>query len=241
MLFTLQFPKRAAPVVALHTPTARWFARSAWSLPQLAVVVAVWLATVGNLALWRQLMALPEISGGRGLLFGLGFGVWVAALLTALMSLLAWPRVFKVVATVLLLMTASASHYMLAYSVVIDPSMVVNVLHTDARETSDLLSPGLFITLAGVGVLPAWWLWRQPVGTVNWRRMLASNTLLLVASLVVAAAVLVAMFQDFASLMRNHKEVRYLINLFPAVGPHTTAAKLDWEPVSANLECSSNG
>jgi len=22
------------------------------------------------------------------------------------------------------------------------------------------------------------------------------------------------------------------INLFPAVGPHTTAAKLDWEPVS---------
>ena len=212
MPFTLQFPKRAAPVVALHAPASRWFASHRWSLPQLAVLVAVWLATVGNLALWRELMALPEVSGGRGLLFGLGFGVWVAALLTALMSLLAWPRVFKLVATVLLLMTASASHYMLAYSVVIDPSMVVNVLQTDARETSDLLSPGLFITLLGVGVLPAWWLWRQPVGTVNWRRMLAHHTILLVASLVVAAALLVAMFQDFASLMRNHKQVRYLIN-----------------------------
>ena len=31
------------------------------------------------------------------------------------------------------------------------------------------------------------------------------------------------------------------INLFPAVGLHKTAVKLDWKPVSADLECSSNG
>ena len=33
----------------------------------------------------------------------------------------------------------------------------------------------------------------------------------------------------------------YPFILFPAVGLHKTAVKLDWKPVSADLECSSNG
>lgn len=176
------------------------------------MVLAVWLASVGNLALWRHLMALPEVTGGRGVLFGLGFGVWVAAVLTALLSLLAWPRVFKVVATVMLLMAAAATHFMLAFSAVIDPSMIVNVLHTDAREAGDLLSPGLAITLLGVGAMPAWWIWRQPLTPTTWQRRLGGNALLLAISLTVAGVLLMLMFQDFASLMRNHKQVRYLIN-----------------------------
>jgi lipid A ethanolaminephosphotransferase len=183
-----------------------------WSLTGLALLLAVWLASAGNVALWRQLMALPEISGARGLLFGIGFGIWVAAVLSAFLSVLAWPRVFKVAATVLLLMAAGATHFMIAYSAVIDPSMIVNVLHTDAREVRDLVSPGLFFSLLFVGVLPAWWLWRQPVRPTSWQRRLGGNAVLLALSLAVAAGVLMLMFQDFASLMRNHKQVRYLIN-----------------------------
>jgi len=186
--------------------------RHEWSLPGVVIVLAVWLASVGNIALWRQMMALPEISGTRGLLFSLGFGVWVAAILSALLSLLAWPRVLKPVATVLLLMAAAATHFMWAYSAVIDPTMITNVLHTDVREVRDLLSPGLFVTLVGVGLLPVWWLWRQTIRPASWQRRLGGNAALLVGSVVVAGGVLMLMFQDFASLMRNHKHVRYLIN-----------------------------
>jgi lipid A ethanolaminephosphotransferase len=61
-------------------------------------------------------------------------------------------------------------------------------------------------------VLPAWWLWQQPVRPARWTRRLAQNAVLLIGALVVAGLVLMLMFQDFASLMRNHKQVRYLNN-----------------------------
>jgi hypothetical protein len=42
--------------------------------------------------------------------------------------------------------------------------------------------------------------------------------------------------------MRVHRsESPTDMNLFPAVSRAKAAAKLDWEPVSADQECSSNG
>lgn len=183
-----------------------------WPLPVLVVLVALWLASVGNTALWRQLASLPELAGPRGLLFGLGFGIWLTALLTLVLSPLAWPRVFKPVAVALLLTAAGSTHFMLAFSVVIDPSMLLNVMHTDTREVADLLSPQLALTFLGVGVLPAWWLWQQPVRPARWPQRLRRHAALWAGALVVCGLVLMLMFQDFASLMRNHKQVRYLVN-----------------------------
>lgn len=186
--------------------------RSAWPLPVLVLAVAVWLATVGNTAWWQQLTGLPEVAGLRGMAFSVGVGVWLVALLTLLLAPFAWPRVFKATATVLLLVSAASTHFMHAFSVVIDPSMVLNVLHTDTREAADLWSLQLALTVLGVGVLPAVWLWRQPVQTVRWTRRLAHQAALLAGALVVAAVALVLVFQDFASVMRNHKQLRYLLN-----------------------------
>ena len=81
-------------------------AQRGWS-PQAAVLlVAGWLATVGNLPLWRAVWALPEHNGWRGLVFSAALAVWIGAALVVLLSLLAWPRLFKAVAVVLLMVAA---------------------------------------------------------------------------------------------------------------------------------------
>lgn len=181
-------------------------------MPALVAMLSIWLATVGNIALWQTVWELPEVGGIRGSLFVLGFGTWVAAVLAALLSLLAWPKVFKPVAVFLLLSAAGATHFMKKYSVVIDSTMLLNVMQTDAKEVADLLSPSLFVTLLGVGVLPAWWLSRQTVRPVGWKRRVSGNVAMLLAAIALAAGVLFLMFQDFASVMRNHKQIRYLVN-----------------------------
>jgi lipid A ethanolaminephosphotransferase len=165
--------------------------------------------------LWQSLNALPEVSGLRGVLFMFGFGTFVAAILTALLALLAWPWVFKPVAIFLLLSAASATHFMLAYSVVIDSSMLLNVLHTDVKEATDLMSIRFAVTMLAVGIAPAWWLWKRsitPQQPVRWLKRVTRNLATLMVALVVAALSLFLIFQDFASIMRNHKDVRYRIN-----------------------------
>jgi lipid A ethanolaminephosphotransferase len=201
------------PIATPSTPTSSAPpAHRAWALTALVLLLALWLTTLGNLALWQQLWTLPEVHGWRGARFMLGMGVWLLALLVVFLSLLAWPRVFKPVAVFLLLSAAAATHFMLSYSIVIDSTMLVNVMHTDAKEAGDLLSVRMALTLLLLGVLPAVWLWQQPVRPASALRRVGFNAATLAMGLLVAVLALFVMFQDFASVMRNHKQVRYLIN-----------------------------
>jgi len=178
----------------------------------LTLGVTLWLATLANLPLWRQLWQLPEISGLRGLGFALGFALAIAALTHLLMSLLNWRGLLKPMLTLFLLSAASGAYFMWSYGIVIDANMIVNVLQTDPREAADLLNWRLLLALGVLGVLPAWWLWRQPVRPVAWARRLGMNLLSALLSLLVLVLSLLAIYQDFASLMRNHTQLRYLIN-----------------------------
>ncbi|WP_052736045.1 phosphoethanolamine transferase [Aquincola tertiaricarbonis] len=203
-------PYHAGPRLALPTPTTARAAPVAGRSPLWAVLGAsAWMATVGNLALWRELAALGQLQGLRGLLLGLGLAGIVMALTTALASLLAWHRTLKPALALLLLVTAASLHFMLAYRIVIDPSMLVNVLQTDAHEAADLLSARLLATLALAGGLPVLLLWRLPLHHGGAGRQALRNLGLLLGSLAMALALLLALFQPLASLMRNHKALRY--------------------------------
>ena len=203
------FPAGATAAPLGNTPT-RGGAGMAWHWQVL--VLGLWLTTIGNAALWQQLWALPEVGGWQGVRFMLGMGGLVFGVLVALMALFAWPRVFKPAATLLLLAAAAATHFMLVYSALIDSTMLVNVLHTDAREAGDLMSMRFALTMLGLGVLPSLWLWRQPTPTARWYRRALANLGMATVGLLVAGLALFVVFQDFASVMRNHKQVRYLIN-----------------------------
>ncbi len=178
----------------------------------LTLLASVWLVALPNIPLWRQLAQLPEVTGLRGLLFGLGLAFGVAGLTHALLSLLNWRWLLKPVLTVFLLSAASGTYFMWSYGIVIDANMIVNVLQTDPREAADLFNWRLLLSLGLLGVLPAWWLWRQPVRTIGALRRLGGNLLAFIASLVVLVVSLMLIYQDFASVMRNHTQLRYLIN-----------------------------
>lgn len=183
--------------------------RSALSLVLLS---SLWLAVVGNIALWQTLWALPDLTGWRGVAFGVVFALIIASALTALLSLLAWRWTLKPAISFLLLCAGFATHYMLSYGIVVDTPMLINVLQTDSREARDQLSVGLGLTVAWVAGLPLWWLWRQTWAPVRWGQQLLRNAGLCVAALLVMLGATQLVFQDFASLMRNHTQLRYQIN-----------------------------
>lgn len=178
----------------------------------VVVLASAWLATACNVPLWRELTALPGQGTLRGWAFVLAFAVIVAAGNAALLSLLAWRWTLKPAVTVLLLMAAFGAYFMLAYGIAIDASMLVNVMQTDVKEAGDLLNWRMAATVVALTAPPLLWLYRRPVRRMHAFRHMAHNGALLVGSIVVIVVSLLLVFQDFASTMRNHTKLRYLIN-----------------------------
>ena len=193
-----------APPLPNRSATARRPLHAVW-------LIALWLAGPGNLPLWQRILALDDTLAHRLTLLA-GLGLVVASATAALLSLLAWPRVFRPAATALVLVTAFNSHFMWQYGVVIDPTMIANVVHTDAREVRDLLSLHLLGTALLVAGPPLWWLWRRPIAARPWWKQTGRNLVGVVTGLLLVVGVGLLSYQGLASLMRNHKSVRYMIN-----------------------------
>jgi lipid A ethanolaminephosphotransferase len=178
----------------------------------LALATAVWIALLPNAPLWRALGRLPEMASPRGALFMLAFGVAIAAAMTALLALFAWPRTIKPAAAVCLVAAAVGAHFMWSYGIVLDPTMMTNVLQTDTREVRDLLNLRLVLALLALAGVPIVALWRVPLRRRTWGAQAWRNLLAVIAALALALALLLAVFADLSATMRNHRSLRYLIN-----------------------------
>ncbi len=215
------------------TPARRWTARpSGWlARPRSPRVVVAWLAAylllAANWALWLD---LARIAGTPGAALG---RVATMAVLTgcgtvALLSLFAWTRGMKPLWFAVVLVAAVAQHYMLTYRAVMDPSMLANAVQTDVHEARDLLGWRMFINVLLVAALPAWALARVRLAPMRPWGQLWRNALLCVAALAVAAGTAVATSRAFAPLMRNHTQLRYLMN---PLAPIYSAAFVTLRPV----------
>ncbi|WHZ11086.1 MAG: Lipid A phosphoethanolamine transferase, putative [Burkholderiaceae bacterium] len=178
----------------------------------IIVTASLWIATVCNLALWRALWRLPDLHSAHGLWFGIGFAVAIAAAIGAILSLLCWRWTFKPAITLLLLIAAAGTYFMLSYGVVIDTPMMVNVLQTNPREVANLMNWRLAVTVLVLALLPALWLWPRPLRRIGGWRQLRMNAIVFIASIVVFIGALLLFYVDFASVMRNHTQLRYLVN-----------------------------
>jgi len=197
--------------------------------------VSLWIASIGNAALWRRLDSLGTFDNPAGWLFALAVLAMVWASVCALLSCMAWPRILKPLACVVLLTSAFAGHFMLSYGVVMDPGMLANAVQTDAHEVRGLFSGALLTTVAAIAILPMMVLLPQPVAYGPLRKRAAHNVFWTLGTLLLLFAMLLASFQPLAALMRNHKDIRYLINPLASFYSLARVAHKPWQDVAGKL------
>jgi lipid A ethanolaminephosphotransferase len=185
--------------------------RRAWNPLAIGVVSSLWIATVCNWPLWQAFHRLPETVGTRSLLMSVVFAVIVAAGTFIPMSLLAWRWTIKPVVGFMFISAAIGAHFMGTYNVVLDPTMMANVIQTDARETRDLMNWQFVLSIVVLGLLPIAALWRVRVRQFRLPRQVVSNVGGVLAALLVMVACILATFGDISPLMRNHKTLRWMI------------------------------
>jgi lipid A ethanolaminephosphotransferase len=172
---------------------------------------AVFMLLAGNGPFWRAALARrPWVEPGTWLFAGAVF-VSLASLYFAIAAIFSTRHTVKPLLTALLLMTAAASYFMGQYAVYLDRNMLRNIMATNYKEASELLGWGLVGHLAAFGVLPSALVWWPEIKRRTWKRAAVVRTGLIVGALALGVASLLLVFADLASLMRNHREMRWLI------------------------------
>lgn len=182
-----------------------------WRAETVVVVMAALLALPGNLALWEKLLLAQPPQDLYGITFLVAAAVLLASALALLLLLLPLRWVGRPLLTLLWPMAALTGYFMQEYGVAIDDTMLRNVFETDAAEAWQLLSLPLLAEVL-LGLLPVWWLWRVPLRRLPPWPALRARLLAIGASLAVIGVVAALFYPGFASLFRNHRELRlYLL------------------------------
>ncbi|MGZ5180082.1 MAG: phosphoethanolamine transferase [Ramlibacter sp.] len=178
----------------------------------LVLICAVYLLAACNLPFWRAALAGRDWASAGTWGFALAmFGSFTAAYV-AFTCLFATRRTVRPLLAVLVLTAAALAYYMDRYAIYFDRSMLRNVLVTQWSEARELLGLRFILHMALFGVLPAALLWWPMLA----RRSLGRAAVVRVAWIAVAVLLTVAcmlpVFADFASLMRNQRQLRFLLN-----------------------------
>ncbi len=150
----------------------------------LALAVSLWAGFAANVGLWR---AIAGTAGGLGQALATGFLVAGAA--AALLSLLGWRKTLKPAAILVLLVAGFVAASIWSKALPVDASLL-------SQKPSSLVVPSwasflrwqVLAALAGLGFVPALWVWRAHLRRLPAGQQLGVNVLGLLAGLAVAAA-----------------------------------------------------
>lgn len=200
------------PQATTWEPRGGWWAgRIDATVEQLVLVASLFWALAVNRAFYGAALKGRDWSEPTTWGFAVAIFTLVVALHALLLLTVANRWTVKPLLAVLAVINAAAAYYMGAYGVVLDPSMVRNVLRTDVAEAGELLNAHLVGHLLLYAGLPWLLLWRVRVVRKPWLAAAGRRAGWLVLLLAVLVATMLSVFQPLAALTRNHHEVRYLV------------------------------
>ncbi len=177
------------------------------------LLFALYIALALNVAFYRQAWTLLPVNSVHNALVFFTMPLVAFSVMVICLALASFLRLEKVLATLFILLSASAQYFILTFGVIIDRSMITNILDTTPAESYALMSGKMILTLlftAALFVALAWWIKIKPA-TRKWRDagLRAASVLVSVALIVMVAALF---YKDYASLFRNNKELVKSLN-----------------------------
>jgi len=186
--------------------------RPALSASLLALLVALFIALVDNRLFWRSFAARLGLETFEHWVFLFSVGAAFVLLLNILISLFCFRPIFKPFLIFLLLTTAGISYFSDNFGVAIDKSMIHNVLETDVKEATELLTWALLKHLLLLGGLPA----ALVVLTRLRARSPKSEALIRAGSVLGSLALLLGVgmmnYKQFVLFGRENRDLQMLLN-----------------------------
>jgi len=181
------------------------------SISFVTLAASLWLLLLDNASFWGTVLRITEGQGVHGVLAVASLFVAFLLLFNVLLGLICYPGITRPVLVFLFVTAAVAAYFMNQFGVMLDRGMLHNVFATDPAEVRDLLSPKLFLYVLLLGILPsALTLWVR-IDYHGFGRGLVIRLAWIAGTALAVGAIVVVFYQDYASLFRNHREIRFLL------------------------------
>jgi len=105
-----------------------------------------------------------------------------------------------------------AAYFMNSYNIVIDDSMIRNLMQTDMAESMDMLSIKQIAYLLVLGLLPAYIVYKLPIDYQNTKVALFSKLKQTFTLALLMVIIVLLFFKHYSSFVREHKPLRYTAN-----------------------------
>lgn len=181
-------------------------------IPTVALLTAVYIVVADNQLFWLNLAARLGDNSFAHLQLTLTCGAILVLLFNVIFTLFAFRPVFKPFLVGILLIAATVSYFADAYGVVIDKSMIHNILETDVREAGELMTWSLLWHLLLYGGLPAILVVMAPIRYPLWRQGLLLRGGAITVSLVLAVALFMTNFKGFVLFGRQNRDLQVFMN-----------------------------
>ncbi|EOE1259862.1 phosphoethanolamine transferase EptA [Klebsiella pneumoniae] len=172
------------------------------------ILFACYIGIFLNLAFYRQVFPLLPVNSLHNWLLFLSMPIVAISVMNILTTLASFLKLDRLVISLFILLSASAQYFIWNFGVVIDRSMITNILDTTPAESFALLSGEMIAVLGLSGVLPvfvAWWVKIRKPAT-RWRGA-AMRLLNIAVSALLIILVAALFYKDYASVFRNNKEL----------------------------------
>ena len=181
---------------------------------KIALLCTLFFIVVFNISFWQHLSAWLSPMGLDEFTVIFMVFLLIGAVLYLVFCLLLIPFLFKPIVLSLLIATSAISYFMMQYGVMIDKNMVRNAAQTDFLESLDLVSWGMMVWLLLTALLPTVFIVKTKIQYRRFYRELFVRSAFILAACCTIAVVGFSYYQDFASLFRNHREIRFIVTPF---------------------------
>ncbi len=189
-----------------------WIRRFELPANRLIPIISIYFLVFLNFSFWRYIGTHADFAQFMGVLFGLSIPLVLFTVLYLIFSLLFLPYIGKPLFVLLLIISAGTNYFMYQFGIFIDADMIRNTFETNPGEIKDLITFRSVLWLTLLGILPAFCLSSIKITFHSVRKEIWSRLKPVLILLACILVLLPFLYKEYASFMRNNRQIRRLVN-----------------------------
>ncbi len=179
---------------------------------RLILYVSIFLVLFDNVSFFTNVIKAYYPIGADNILPLLSVVMMLTLFIALLFTLVSSRYTTKPLLIGILLISSLANYFMNTYQVVIDDSMIQNIVETNLDESMELFDIRMLFYFLLLGILPSYVVYKTPLIYGTWRSALLQRLKAVLILVVLIVLIFFSFSRFYTSFFREHKPLRFYTN-----------------------------